>query len=308
RFFDIGELTVVGSRGCPFKCSYCQDTLNQLFGLKFRQRSPQNVAEELEETKKLFAERGAELDHFVFTDDGITYRKDWLVGIAQELIKRGNKLNWMGDTRADTVPDDETLHLIRKAGCTKMAVGVESGNDYIRNKVLLKGIPREKIVDSFKRMWDADIQPHAFLMVGSPGETMGSIYDTLYLLDEIKPASAQVSVTTPLPATGLYDLAEEQNIMTASKWEDFDYYYESHLKLEHFTKEKIERVRNAVKYAVVTRNFFKNYFGVEVKYSKLFTMFMKKNVNSMVQSMERGKAANMRRRIQSAAGLQLTRI
>ncbi|MFH1978394.1 MAG: cobalamin-dependent protein, partial [Candidatus Aenigmatarchaeota archaeon] len=47
RFFDIGELTVVGSRGCPFKCSYCQDTLNQLFGLKFRQRSPQNVAEEL---------------------------------------------------------------------------------------------------------------------------------------------------------------------------------------------------------------------------------------------------------------------
>ncbi len=308
RFFDIGQLTLVGSRGCPFTCSYCQDTLNQLFGLTFRQRSAKNVADELQQALELFAQRGAKLNEFVFTDDGITYRRDWIHAVSKELIARGNTLHWMGDTRADTVPDDETLTLMRQAGCTKMAVGVESGNDFIRNEVLKKGVPREKIVDSFKRMWAADIAPHAFLMVGSPGETMESIYDTLYLLDEIKPASAQVSVTTPLPATGLYDLVEEQNLMQASKYADFDYYYESHIKLENFTKEEIERVRNAMKYAVVTRNFLKNYFGRDVKYSSLFKMFITRGLNGVVKDLERGKTAPIRRKVQNAIGIQLQQI
>ncbi len=308
RFFDIGQLTLVGSRGCPFSCAYCQDTLNQLFGLRFRQRSPKNVADELDAAVQLFKDRGSAVSDFVFTDDGITYRRDWIRGVSDEFIARGNTISWMGDSRADTVPDDDTLQLMRRAGCTKMALGVESGNDYIRNVVLKKEVKREEIVTAFQRLWAADIQPHAFLMVGSPGETMASVYDTLFLLDEIKPASAQVSVTTPLPATGLHDMAMEQNLITAARWSDYDYYYESHLKLDHFTKEQIERVRNAMKYAVVFRAFFHNYVGREVKYSTLFRLFYKKGLNQTVQSMERGRTAPLRRAVQSAMGIKLQRI
>ncbi|MBU0953649.1 MAG: B12-binding domain-containing radical SAM protein [Nanoarchaeota archaeon] len=308
RYFDIGQLTINGSRGCPFSCTYCQDTLNQIFGMKFRQRSPKNVVNEIETAKELFRSRGSRVTNFVFTDDGITYRREWMRGVAQELIAQGNTLHWMGDTRADTVPDDDTLRLLRRAGCMKMAVGVESGNDYIRNEIFRKGVSREKIVDAFKRLRAADIQPHAFLMVGSPGETMESIFDTLYLLDEIKPASAQVSVTTPLPGTGLYDLAQEQNILKASHYKDFDYYYESNIELENFTKEEIERVRNAVKYAVVMRNFFKNYFNKEMKYSSLFRFFLNRSVNQFMKDMERGRSANFRRAVQRRIGIQLQKL
>lgn len=82
-------------------------------------------------------------------------------------------------------------------------MGIESGNLYIRNKVLNRKMSNEQIVNAFSIARQAGLKTKSFNMVGFPYETSQHFQDTIELNAKIKPDSVILSIFDPYPGTKL---------------------------------------------------------------------------------------------------------
>jgi anaerobic magnesium-protoporphyrin IX monomethyl ester cyclase len=187
--------TIFSSRGCPYHCIFCDKTV---FGSKWRARSSENVLGEIELVVRDFGVKS-----IVFYDDLFTVKKDRVVEICKGIISRKLDIEWKAEGRVNIV-DEETLRWMKKAGCSMIAYGVESGNqkglDYLN-----KGTKVEQIKKAFELTQQAGIKPMGYFVLGIPVETYEEEIDTIEFAKEIKAAYAQFSVLSPTPGTKLYD-------------------------------------------------------------------------------------------------------
>jgi radical SAM superfamily enzyme YgiQ (UPF0313 family) len=187
--------TVFTSRGCPYHCVFCDKAV---FGSQWRARSAENVLRELEIIVREFGIRS-----IIFYDDLFTIRKDRVQEICRGIIERKLDIEWKCEGRVNLV-DAESLGWMKKAGCTMIAYGVESGNqkglDYLN-----KGTKVEQIKQAFDDTRQAGIKPMGYFVLGIPVETYDEELKTIDFAKEIKASYAQFSVLSPTPGTKLYD-------------------------------------------------------------------------------------------------------
>ena len=187
--------TMFTSRGCPYHCVFCDKAV---FGSKWRARSAANVLDEIELVRRDYG-----IDSIIFYDDLFTLDKKRVLEICQGIIDRELKIEWKCEGRVN-LAEKETLTLMKKAGCSMIAYGVESGNqkglDYLN-----KGTTVEQIRNAFELTKRAGIRPMAYFVLGIPVETYDDELRTIDFAKEIKPAYAQFSVLSPVPGTKLYD-------------------------------------------------------------------------------------------------------
>lgn len=201
--------TMFTSRGCPYNCLFCYHA----FGKKFRFRNPKNVIDELQEIINLG------IKEVFFFDDLFTVKKDVVMGICDEIIKRKLDIIWEIRARINTV-DKEMLQKLKSAGCIRISYGVEAGTDRIL-KVLRKGITTEQVIEVFKLTKASGLITYADFMIGSPGETKEEILETIRFAQKINPDFAQFSITTPYPNTDLYQLGLSKEIFKEDFWLKF---------------------------------------------------------------------------------------
>ena len=241
---------LIASRGCPFNCTYCQPTLRKLFGSKVRFRKPENVVDEIEMLVKHY-----DIQEFFFHDDTFTFNKGWVKELCDLIIERDIRLPWGCNSRVNTVTR-ELLKTMKRAGCTGLSLGVESGSQEILDKALRKGIKLSEVKSAFKLCKEEGINTKAFLMLGSPFETTESLRSTIQLIREIKPDRIDVSRTTPLPGSDLFTLSKQLGILNMDENSWTDYYYRdlSTLPLKvGVTNEEIMRTQNKL-YVINTIN------------------------------------------------------
>lgn len=187
--------TMFTSRGCPYHCIFCDKAV---FGSRWRSRSASNVLDEME-----FVTREFRINSIIIYDDLFTVKKERVMEICQGILERGLKIEWKCEGRVNIV-EEETLDWMKKAGCSMIAYGVESGNqkglDYLN-----KGTKVEQIKRAFELTRKAGIKPMAYFVLGIPVETYEDELGTIEFAKEIKPAYAQFSVLSPTPGTKLYD-------------------------------------------------------------------------------------------------------
>ena len=99
--------TVMSTRGCPFACEFCS---NVVFGDSYRERSPGNVVDEVEEALALG------YDRISFADDVFTLDRRRVLAVCDEIARRGLRFTWECLGRVDTL-DGETAARMRQAGC-----------------------------------------------------------------------------------------------------------------------------------------------------------------------------------------------
>jgi anaerobic magnesium-protoporphyrin IX monomethyl ester cyclase len=186
--------TLITSRGCPYQCIFCDKST---FGSKWRARSAQNVLEEIEQIV-----RDLKIKSIIIYDDLFTLSKQRVVQICQGILDRGLQIEWKCEGRVDRV-DEEMLRWMRKAGCTLIAYGVESGNqeglEYLRKKTTLAQIRR-----AFELTHKAGLRPMAYFILGIPVETFEGGLKTIEFAKELKPEYAQFSILSPYKGTDLY--------------------------------------------------------------------------------------------------------
>ncbi len=202
-------LPVMSSRGCPFQCNFC--VASQMFGQRFRARSPKNVVDELEWLKTEFGAEG-----IAFQDDTLTFDRKRALDICDGIIERKLGLRWGCGTRADVVTK-ELLAKMSRAGCNETMFGVESGCPQMR-AVLKKGVTNEQIKNAIKWTKEAGIFVTVSVILGYPGETKETLQETLDFARKIEPDDVWLCHATPYPGTHLRELVEKNGWKMSEDW------------------------------------------------------------------------------------------
>ena len=206
-----GFSTILGARGCPGRCLYC--SVNQLFGLRLRNRAPQLVAQEMASCHQRFGTRT-----FGFLDDTFTTNRRWVLQLCHALEAAGlpGKVRWFCLTRVDRV-DPELLAAMRAAGCFKVELGIESGDQRVLD-ALGKGTKTQQVLDAFAWAREAGMETMAFVMLFSPDETPGSLRATRDLIFAADPDLWQASFCTPYPGTEMAARCRRRGIEVSDDW------------------------------------------------------------------------------------------
>jgi radical SAM superfamily enzyme YgiQ (UPF0313 family) len=235
--------TLMTSRGCPFNCIFCDR-----MGRGFRPVSAENVIKEI----KACIDLG--IKNLFIHDDTFTVDKKRVKDICVEIIKEGLGITWEARSRVDCV-DYELLKLMRQAGLSRISFGVESGNERILEG-LRKGIKLSRVKEVFAWCRELGITTLADFMIGSPGEGLREINDTLRFVKSIKPNYVQFCITCPYPATPLYKKLLEEGRITRDVWLEFvenpSINFIPPVASEYFNREQLE--------ALVVRAYKKSYF------------------------------------------------
>lgn len=210
------------TRGCPYHCSYC--VYPQTFsGHKLRYRSVANVADEFEFIKNEMPN----VKTIMLEDDTFIVNKKRTEELADELIRRNNKIPYDSNCRADIGADVNFLKKLRKSGARLFCVGFESADmDVVKGmKKNNSGkqddkyhIEAKKFVDSCKK---ADIMVHGCFMVGNLNETKESMNKTLDWAIKLKPDTAQFFPIMVYPGTSAYDEAKEKGYIKIVNYDEY---------------------------------------------------------------------------------------
>ena len=207
--------TIMTSRGCPYKCTYCSKPIT---GNTWRARSVDNV---IGEWRWLVHDLKA--TEIGLTDDIWNLKLPRAKELCRRIIAEGlNTVPWItvhGMKVNHT--DPELFQLMKQAGCKRVGFGVESGDELILRDVIKKSQTLDMVRNAFRWSKEAGLQTMGFFIFGMPGEDEASMEKTIRFALELDPDLANFMLATPYPGTEMYDQIKKYGNIYADKWEDY---------------------------------------------------------------------------------------
>jgi anaerobic magnesium-protoporphyrin IX monomethyl ester cyclase len=222
------------SVGCPFKCAFCG--LVPIYNARWKGRTAKKIYDDLMEVKEKYKINAVE-----FYDSNFFVSEERVVEFSK-LIKNEN-LVWWGEGRIDTIDryKDESLALMREAGCKMIFHGAESGNDEMLKKMDKGGTQTGEQIKRFAaRMAKFDIIPEYSFIVGTPADTEEGVnrqidFDIQFIreIKQINPKTEIIIyVYSPVPTEGSqlsedvikagFHFPQTLDQWTMPQWESFD--------------------------------------------------------------------------------------
>lgn len=202
----LGKRTLAyhSSIGCPFSCSFC--AVVPIYNARWKAKPASLVYHDIKYIKENW-----HADAIEFHDNNFFVSEKRTLEFCR-LIMREN-MTWWGEGRIDTIDkySDESLKLMRKAGCKMIFFGAETGNDAVLKKMNKGGTLSAAEMKSFAaRMKDFDIIPEYSFVLGTPfpteKEVMEQIDLDIHFIKEIKSINPQteiiIYVYSPVPVEG----------------------------------------------------------------------------------------------------------
>lgn len=188
---------VFGSRGCPGQCTFCH-TENRV-----RIRSAASI---LDEIQFLVEHQGVR--EILFYDDSFTVRRDRVLELCDGMRRHNLRVSWAANARVDMV-DPEMLGAMRRAGCWRLLLGIESGSQRILDRVG-KRITIDQVRDAVAMIRAAGIQTYGMFIFGFPTETYAEGLETIAFMKGLKLDFVNVSALTPFPGTAIHDEVRQE--------------------------------------------------------------------------------------------------
>ena len=188
-------INIFTSRGCPYGCTFCG--AKTTWTRKFRARSPQNVVAEIQEAYERFG-----IPNFFVSDDLFTLNRKRVIEVCKLIIEKKLPVTWTCLSRVNTV-DPEMLAIMKQAGCYLICYGLESGSQAVLDR-LDKGTTVEQGIKAVEMTKAAGIKVFGSFMIGSPGETVETVEETIALIRKMMLDEIGLGVTTAYPGTDLF--------------------------------------------------------------------------------------------------------
>ena len=249
-----GVLNVIFSRGCPWNCRFCcnHDIRKSGEGVYTRHVSVPRAMQDLKHLTSTY-----NVSYILFRDDTFTWKRDWAIEFLRTYPVH---FDYPFDifARVDTL-DVELIDTLKQAGCRHVFLGLDSGNDFIRNEVLNKEQTNEDLLRVVDYMKSVGVVPMVSNIVGLPYETPERFLDTIELNRYIHRdmvvfsptcgACPKIWVFTPWPGSDLNRLCEKNG------WKRQDpagsqVYRESVLDMPEFPAQDIDRQYRLFRYLV----------------------------------------------------------
>lgn len=210
---DMGLL--MGSRGCPFNCTYCAS--NIMWHRKVRYRSIANIIGEIKQVQQRYG-----TCQFSFEDDSFTANSKIIMEFCRQVIEQKLQINWSAITRINLLTE-EMVRQMQRAGCNHIRVGIETGSEKIL-KDTCKGLTLDEMRRGAKILHKLGMYWSAYFMVGLPTETEEDIRATISFMQEIKPDYVTLSIFTPYPGTAIFqELRKLGKISEDVEWSRFSH-------------------------------------------------------------------------------------
>jgi anaerobic magnesium-protoporphyrin IX monomethyl ester cyclase len=228
--------SISSTRGCPYHCTFCAN--NTIMGRKVRARSTDIVLKEMDLLYNTYGVR-----EFQIIDDNFTSKKTLTLGVCNGIIERGWDigLSFPNGVRLSTL-DEEILHLLEKAGCYSLGLGIESGS--LRT---LKNMKKAQSVDEIKEKVNlihkvTKIRTTGFFIIGYPTEDKDDILQTIRLSKELPINRAQFTICLPVPGSEMTEQMIKEGKLKDVDFSDISFQNIVHVP-ENMTMKELRKYR-----------------------------------------------------------------
>jgi len=235
-------LTVLSSRGCPLRCTYCPYVVG--LGGRLRSQSPPRTVEELLHIRNRYLCR-----HVIFRDPVFAADRERVILLTDEMRRRNVHVSWECESRPEHF-DPELLKLMAQAGCRRIKIGVET----VSERLLLRYRRVESheeyqhylhsIGEAVAAARKHNIGSDVFIMIGLPGESADDVEKTAQFIEEIKPSKVVVKIFENYPGTPIYTKKDTTTLSAA---------YTNLLCLREELRARFEVHRPQTRYTLVPR-------------------------------------------------------
>jgi len=211
--------TVLGSRGCPYTCSFCSS--RSISGQKYRFHSVERVLNELDTLINHYKQ-----DFIYFMDDNLSVNKAHFKELCQGIIDAGlhNKAAFTGSMRADDATE-KVLSMAKKANFNTIYFGMETGSERLIH-IIDKGETVKETIEGLRRAEKIGIDIGVTIIFGLPTETRKDRYETIRLIKSLPIADVRYNILSPYPGTPVYFQLNPQNkILIKENWSNFGVQY-----------------------------------------------------------------------------------
>jgi radical SAM superfamily enzyme YgiQ (UPF0313 family) len=236
KYYDVmGQggvfTTVISSRGCPYRCTFCNTPRH-----RYRVASPKRVCDEVQACIDLG------IREIYFVDDTFNITNKRVHALCDEIIARKMDFSWTVRFRVKGV-DRPLLEKMKAAGCSRIQMGVEQGTEegLLRLK---KDVTAQEIQRAFDLCREVGIHTVAYFMIGTPTErSRQDVMDTIDYSIALKPDFVMYNVLTPFPGTTLWDEGERDGVLDPEPWFEFmrspSEEFKAQVWDEYFTREEL---------------------------------------------------------------------
>ena len=130
-------------------------------------------------------------------------------------VMRSVGLPWSAMCRIDTI-DRAHWKLMRDSGCFGVKIGYESGNQYVVDVLIKKGLDLNEARETTKYLKSLGMTVHGTFMSGIPGETHAQMQQTLDYIKSLPLDSYQHSGMAELEGAPVHTLRERGEMQDAN--------------------------------------------------------------------------------------------
>ncbi len=199
---------VFSSRGCSFRCTFCQTTVF----------APQPKPISLESIDRVLAFYKKNGILFVLVLDENFGNLPSHAEAVIELLAR-HRLRWLPQTRVDLLL--RNFETWKGAGMEGALFGIESFHQEIL-KQMHKNEKAQAVFELAERLNRSGLYAHGYYIIGLPSETPESIAADFLTLASLKLDVTQITIVTPHPQTEMWRDLESNYGIFESDWSRFD--------------------------------------------------------------------------------------
>jgi radical SAM superfamily enzyme YgiQ (UPF0313 family) len=210
-----GWFSLMTSRGCPYRCTYClnhkiidrykAELARPVARLNFfRFRPPEKSIAEI----RLILARYRGIGTFILDDDLFTQNPEHALAFCTAYKASGIGVPFVVNSHVKQL-DPRVARALPEAGCRILKLGIESGSVRVRKEVLKRNMSDQDILETIRQAEEHGLHTSGFVMVGLPGETREERLMTVDLLARSGIGRFRTSMFFPFPGTDSYRLSVE---------------------------------------------------------------------------------------------------
>lgn len=239
------------SRGCPFGCIFC---LKAMAPGKYLAQTPERTVRELEYLIKNFGVKS-----IYFQDWEFLILPERVEKICQLILEKGLKLSWGCNARAtDIARNADLIFLMKKAGCVKINLGMESGSDKILTAIDKK-VNTHDLTEAIKILRSENLETGYYVLLNCPGEDQKTLKETADFIEQNNLKVKSFNPAIPYPGTILFEKLKKERPEKEINWSNAEEY----------------AGRVEVRIAPGLARFYLRHFKWQKKYGKIYWLKLK---------------------------------
>jgi len=223
--------TILASRGCPHKCTFCSEW--RFWGACWRPREPEIVVDEMELLHKRYGR-----ESFWFGDDCFNVDGEHMRRICEGILERGLDIRWYYQGRADLViKHKDLLPLMRKSGNLMVQIGVETSTDD-ELEDFRKHLTTEQVREAIELLRRHDIVSQGLIIVGTRKDNPSSIAHKVRYAKWLDIDFPIFTLFTPFPGTDVYEEAKSKGWLEVRDYSKYDMAH-AIMPTEHLSRRQL---------------------------------------------------------------------